>query len=300
MFKKKEKQTKPVKEKRVRTMKVGIHKKTVIALWVVLIASVSFGVYKNFTAIDMHTVHEKETIQLRIDDTNGIENFVKNFAKSYYTWNNSKEAIEARTASINGYLTKELQALNVDTIRTDIPTSSAALDVLIWGVAQSGTDEFIATYEVDQQIKEGEQTTNVKATYTVKVHVDADGDMVIVQNPTLAPAIEKSDYEPKTPEADASVDADTVNDATAFLETFFKLYPTATEKELAYYVSGNVLEPIGRDYLYSELINPIFTKDGENVKVKVAVKFLDNQTKATQVSQYELVLHKDNNWKIVG
>ena len=193
-----------------------------------------------------------------------------------------------------------MQALNVDTIRTDIPTSSAALDVLIWGVAQSGTDEFIATYEVDQQIKEGEQTTNVKATYTVKVHVDADGDMVIVQNPTLAPAIEKSDFEPKIPETDASVDADTVNDATAFLETFFKLYPTATEKELTYYVSGNVLEPIGRDYLYSELVTPIFTKDGDNVKVKVAVKFLDNQTKATQVSQYELVLHKDSNWKIVG
>ena len=139
-----------------------------------------------------------------------------------------------------------------------------------------------------------------EATYTVKVHVDADGDMVIVQNPTLAPAIEKSDYEPKTPEANASVDADTVNDATAFLETFFKLYPTATEKELAYYVSGNVLEPIGRDYIYAELVNPIFTKDGDNVKVKVAVKFLDNQTKATQISQYELVLHKDSNWKIVG
>ena len=85
----------------------------------------------------------------------------------------------------------------------------------------------------------------------------------------------------------------------AFLETFFKLYPTATEKELAYYVSGNVIEPIGRDYLYSELVNPIFTKDGDNVKVKVAVKFIDNQTKATQVSQYELVLQKDSNWKIV-
>jgi hypothetical protein len=193
-----------------------------------------------------------------------------------------------------------LQALNVDTIRTDIPTSSTVLDVLIWDVAQSGTDEFIATYEVDQQIKEGEQTTNVKATYTVKVHVDADGDMVIVQNPTLAPDVKTSDYEPKAQEADASVDADTVNDATAFLETFFKLYPTATEKELAYYVTGNMLEPIGRDYLYSELVNPVFTKDGDNVKVKVAVKFLDNQTKATQVSQYELVLHKDNNWKIVG
>ena len=60
-----------------------------------------------------------------------------------------------------------------------------------------------------------------------------------------------------------------------------------------------MIEPIGRDYIYSELVNPIFTKDGDNVKVKVAVKFLDNQTKATQVSQYELVLYKDSNWKIV-
>ena len=300
MFKKNKKPTENVKEKKVRTVKVGTHKKTVIALWVVLIASVSFGVYKNFTAIDMHTVHETETIQLRLTDTNGIENFVKNFAKSYYTWNNSKEAIEARTQAISDYLTKELQDLNVDTIRTDIPTSSAVTDVIVWSIEQLGTDTFSATYEVDQQIKEGEQTTAVKATYTVKVHVDVDGDMVIIQNPTLAPTIEKSNYELKTPEADASVDADTINDATSFLETFFKLYPTATEKELAYYVSGNVLEPIGKDYLYSELINPVFTKDGDNVKVKVAVKFLDNQTKATQVSQYELVLHKDSNWKIVG
>ena len=145
MFKKNKKQTENVKEKKVRTVKVGTHKKTVIALWVVLIASVSFGVYKNF-------------------------------AKSYYTWNNSKEAIEARTQAISGYLTKELQDLNIDTIRTDIPTCSTVTDVIVWHIEQSGTDTFSATYEVDQQIKEGEQTSNVKATYTVKVHVDADGD----------------------------------------------------------------------------------------------------------------------------
>jgi len=65
MFKKNKKQTENVKEKKVRTVKVGTHKKTVIALWVVLIASVSFGVYKNFTAIDQHTTHEKEVIELR-------------------------------------------------------------------------------------------------------------------------------------------------------------------------------------------------------------------------------------------
>ena len=138
MFKKNKKQTETIKEpkeKKVRTVKVGTHKKTVIALWVVLVASVSFGVYKNFTAIDQHTTHEKEIIELCLQDTNGIENFVKNFAKSYYTWDNSKEAIEARTQAISGYLTKELQDLNVDTIRTDIPTSSTVTDVIVWHIA---------------------------------------------------------------------------------------------------------------------------------------------------------------------
>lgn len=296
MFKMKEKLP---KEKKVHTVKIGTHKKSVIALWLILIASVSFGVYKNFTAIDQHTTHEKEIIELRLNDTNGIENFVKDFAKSYYTWDNNKEAIEKRTASINEYLTKELQDLNVDTVRSDIPTSSTVSDVQIWNVAQSGENEFTVIYEVDQQIKEGDQTKSVTATYTVAIHVDNDGNMVITKNPTLAPAHQKSSYEPKAQEADGTVDAETMQDATAFLETFFKLYPTATEKELAYYVQGNVFEPINGDYLYSELVNAIFTQNGENVRVSVSVKFLDNQTKATQISQFELTLYKNGNWKIV-
>ena len=108
---------------------------------------------------------------------------------------------------------------------------------------------------------------------------------------------------PKVQEADVSVSSDTVKDATAFLETFFKLYPTATEKELAYYVKNGVLAPVSGDYVFSELVNPVFTKDGDNLKdnlkVSVSVKYLDNKSKMTQISQYELVLHKDDNWKIV-
>ncbi|MER0278393.1 conjugal transfer protein [Clostridioides difficile] len=300
---KKKKQTEnkqEMKEKKKPTLKVGTHKKSVIALWAVLIVSVSFGVYKNFTAIDMHTVHEKETVQLRLNDTNGIENFVKNFCKAYYTWDNSKETLEKRTSSINGYLTEELQVLNADTIRTDIPTSSTVSDVLIWNVEQSGNDEYEVLYEVVQSIKEGDQTRSVRSSYMVTVHVDTKGNMIIVQNPTLAPMMETSDYEPKTVENDSQVDADTVSDATAFLETFFKLYPTATDKELAYYVEENVMEPVQREYQFAEVLNPVFTKDGDNIKVNVFVKYLDNLTKAEQISQYELILHKDSNWKIVG
>ena len=68
---------------------------------------------------------------------------------------------------------------------------------------------------------------------------------------------------------------------------------------LAYYVSGNVLEPVNCEYVFSELVNPIFTQDGEQVKVSVSVKYLDQRTKATQISQFDLTLEKDSNWKIV-
>lgn len=60
------------------------------------------------------------------------------------------------------------------------------------------------------------------------VHVDADNKLVIVQNPTLARKPDKSTYESKALEANGSVSADTIIDETAFLEKFFKLYPTAT------------------------------------------------------------------------
>ncbi len=60
-----------------------------------------------------------------------------------------------------------------------------------------------------------------------------------------------------------------------------------------------VLAPVSGDYVFSELVNPVFTKDGDNLKVSVPVKYLDNKSKMTQISQYELVLHKDDNWKII-
>ena len=41
--------------------------------------------------------------------------------------------------------------------------------------------------------------------------------------------------------------------------------------------------------------------DGDNVKVSVSVAYLDQTTKATQVSQFDLILAKmDGNWKIIG
>lgn len=296
---KKEKIKKQPKAKKVPVMKIGTHKKSVIVLWVILIEGMSFAVYKNFTAIDQHTTHEVKVIEQRITDTNSVENFVKNFAKSYYTWENNKGSIEQRTNNINQYLTKELQDLNVDTVRIDIPTSSVVNDVQVWSVVASGENEFDVAYEIDQTIKENDQTNKVTSTYTVRVHMDDNKNLVIIRNPTLTSTIGKSNYESKVKEADTSIDATITQDATAFLETFFKLYPTATEKELAYYVKGDTLQPITGDYIFAELINLVFTKDGDNFNVNVSVKYLDKKTKATQISQYELTLQKGDNWVII-
>ena len=60
-----------------------------------------------------------------------------------------------------------------------------------------------------------------------------------------------------------------------------------------------VLAPVSGDYVFSELVNPVFTKDGDSLKVSVPVKYLDNKSKMTQISQYELVLNKDDNCKIL-
>lgn len=297
-LKKKQEQPEQAKEKKLRVYKVNTHKKTIIALWLLLAISFCFAVYKNFTAIDVHTVHETKIVEEKIVDTHKIENFVEDFAKAYYSWEQTAASLDNRNEAIKHYLTAELQALNTDTIRKDIPVSSVVNAVQIWSVSQDGENQFKVTYTVDQLITEGENKKTVRSAYEVVVYVDSTGNMVITKNPTICSIPEKSSYEPKAKESDGTVDAATTNEINEFLTTFFKLYPTATEKELSYYVNDGVLKPIGKDYVFSELINPIYNRSGNQVTVSLSVKYLDNQTKATQISQFDLVLEKDGNWKI--
>jgi len=298
-FKKKEKHTLKTKPKKTKVRTVGTRKKTVTILWILLIGSLAFGIYKNYTAIDQHTVHEKEIIETRIIDTNAIESFTKNFVQDYYTWQNEKDSIEQRVEKINDYLTEDLQTLNSDTVRDDIPTSSSVSNIDIWSVTPDKDDNYAVVYSVDQKVTEDKNSERIRSTYRILLHQDNAGNLVIIQNPTLWSIPNKSDYEPQQPESNGTVDSDTVQEVTEFLETFFSFYPTATDKELAYYVKNNVLPPIGKDYLFSELVNPIFQSVDDQIKVWVTVKYIDEATKATQFSQYIFTLEKDTNWMIV-
>lgn len=289
----------PKKEKKPSFYRANTYKKTVIALWVLLAVSFCFAAYKNFTAIDVHTVHETRVIKEKIVDTHKVENFVKNFVKVYYSWEQSAVSIDNRTNALKNYLTGELQALNVDTVRKDVPASSSVNDVQIWSVVQNEENQLNITFTVDQFITEGESTKTVRSAYKVTVYVDSSGNMVITKNPTITNVPMKSGYEPNLKESDSTVDATAANEINEFLTTFFKLYPSANAKELSYYVNDGVLKPIGKDYVFSELINPIYTRQDHQVTASLAVKYLDQQTKAVQILQFNLVLEKDKNWRVI-
>ena len=301
MFQKKtEKQRKP---KKLRVYTVNSRKPAVIVLWLMFICGFTFAVYKNFTAIDTHTVHEKEIVEWRVEDTSGVEAFVRNFAKTYYSWSNNKDSVAQRTDALIGYLTEDLQRLTADTVKSDVAVSSSVQDVQIWSVEQNGSEnDFAVVFTVAQMISDGKKKDTVSSVYKTAVHKDDNGDMVITQAPTITGKPAKSAYTPKAAEPDGTVSAAESENITDFLTTFFTLYPTATEKELSYYVSGDSMPPVKcADYTFSQLKSTVLNKNGDTVTATVAVEYLDSVTQMTQISQFELVLKLvDGNWKIVG
>lgn len=296
----KPKKDKTSKQNKVKTIHLGTHKKSVLFLWLLLIGSFSFGLYKNFTAIDTHIIHETTIIEPMLVDTHAIESFTLNFIQEYYTWENNKEAIEQRPERINRYLTSELQELNVDTIRTDIPTSSSVSDRKIWQIQAIDEQNFEVIYSVTQRITEGEENKYSTSSYRITVHQDETADLVITTNPTIWTTPQTSDFQPEFFENDNSIEEALQQEIIAFLETFFKLYPNASSSELTYYMAENTLPMINKELIFSELIYPSIQKKEQQYIVKVAIRYLDSETKSEIVSQYQLVLKKADNWKIVA
>lgn len=287
------------KKKKERVVSVGKHRKMVLALWLLLSCSLAFGIYKNFTAIDQHTTHEKVVVKEKVVNTSGVESFTKNFAKEYFSWENNKEVIEKRMNTLEQYLTEEGLTLSQDMVRVDIPTSSEVQSVKVLGV-EKGAEDFTVSFLVDQKITEGKKAQSISSAYRVTIFEDEKGNHIVTSLPTMIAKPEKAEYEVKQVESDSEIDAKTTEEITEFLETFFKLYPTASEKELEYYVENNVIQPINTNLQFVEITNPIYFETKDSVRVKVIVKYLDDVEKVTHDFQYNLLLSKGENWKITN
>lgn len=262
-------------KKKERIVSVGKHRKMVLALWLLLSCSLAFGIYKNFTAIDQHTTHEKVVVKEKVVNTSGVESFTKDFAKEYFSWKNNKEVIEKRMSNLGQYLTEEGLALSQDMVRADIPTSSEVQEVKILDV-EKRSEEFVVSFLVDQKITEGKKAQQVSSAYRVTIFEDEKGNHIVTSLPTMIAKPDKAKYEAKQVESDSEIDAKTTGEITEFLETFFKLYPTASKNELEYYVENDVMRPINVNLKFVELVNSVFFKDGNNIQAKINVKYLDN------------------------
>ena len=90
----------------------------------------------------------------------------------------------------------------------------------------------------------------------------------------------------------------------ASLEKEFSLIENGFKEEekralTDYYMMEDVLPIISQNFIYSELVNPIIQKKEKQYLVKIAVRYLDNETKIENISQYQLTLEKKDNWKII-
>lgn len=287
------------KNKSIRTTKIGKKRGVVTVLWSILIFSMMFAMYKNFTAIDKHTTKETQVVNQEIIDTNNVESYVKNFARVYYSWEQNPEYLENRSEVLKKYLLDKLIVRSSDMIRSDIPTSSVVENVEIMSVTKKNDNIFEIVFIVSQTITESEVVTTLDNSYVTQVYVESKNSFVIVMLPTSVTDVSKSSYTPQKVESDVNIPQSTVGEINDTLSSFFTMYPKATEKEIAYYVENNELDVISKDFVFVELDSVLYMQEDDVISVLVYVKYIDNETRIIQTFKYDLEMNKDDNWKII-
>lgn len=143
--------------------RVGPNKKGVTALWILMGASLAFGVYKNFTAIDKETIRETTVVEAEVIDTNAVESFVTRFAYLYHAWDNDYQAKSERETTLSNYMTEELIKVNSGAVNSDCPTKSEVENVRICEVEDLEDGNFKVRYSIMQQFIESSDVEEIAA-----------------------------------------------------------------------------------------------------------------------------------------
>lgn len=289
----------------MKTKKIGLRRKTTTGLWLLLIGSVLFGVYKNFTAIDQHTIHEEKIIETKVEDTHLMTSFVEDFVNVYYSWEPNKEQLEKRNEQLKTYLPEHLQQLNQEMIRSDIPTKSTVTSIKILNVTPINETDYSVRYALKQAIEEdnGKKKENreVTSAFSVNIRTNHNNQISILSNPVFTALPKKMTIKEELAQDDLGIDQETKEEIKEFLSTFFKIYPTAKKTELGYYVKDQNIKEINKAYTFSEIQTINYFKSKNGVKVKVVVIYLDKETKAILPLEYELELQKvESKWRITN
>jgi len=130
----------------------------VAALWLLMAVSLTFGVYKNFTAIDKEIIRETTVVEAKVTDTNAVESFVERFAYLYHAWGYDYKDKSERQNALGSYMTEELVSMNSNAVNSDCPTESEVENVRICEVTDFGNGDFKVRYSVVQCLTELAET----------------------------------------------------------------------------------------------------------------------------------------------
>lgn len=314
--------------KKIKT--IGRRKTFAVILWSVFILAFAWSVYKNFTAINIHTIEKTEVVETEVVDTSAIESFLSEFINVYYSYDSkNNDGLSERLESLSGFMADDVLQINHNIISGENKISSKVLNCYIWKIEDKGDNYFSVKYTVEQGINKTVITTTtetvtekvagkevkkevekpvsndvysvVESAYSVVIYVDESDNMVITQNPTVTSVPSKSElYTQKNITTDNSVSVEDKEAITEFLNTFFNQYPTADEITLSYYVENNALNVINVNYEFQGLKSLILQTSDKGIKAYVIVDYIDNSTGLHTFPQYCLTLNKESKWIITG
>lgn len=71
------------------------------------------------------------------------------------------------------------------------------------------------------------------------------------------------------------------------------------QRAISYNVSFQALSPVNKEFVFVELMSPVYIMRDWKVIATLTVNYLYQETKVTHNSQFELGLQNQDNWKII-
>lgn len=264
--------------------------------WCVFLAAFGFGIYKNATAIDKETVHEREVVQEKAFDLSGLVSFTENFAKVYHTYSADNAVQLERFEQLALYMQSDLVEMN-QSIYEQSEKNITVTGVQVWE-AEAADDEkenFDIVYSVTQAVDGGGKETGC---YGIQVHKESDA-YVITKNPRITSYPVKAGYEKDYLKGSDDLTGKEQKAVEEFIDTFFAIYPKCTAKELIYYVKDDSVRPIEKEYEFKEVKNLVIEKTKDGYKAACFVIYNDTVTGISSINQYELTLGVQEDGKLI-
>ena len=261
--------------------------------WAILICSLSFAVYKNFTAVDKETIVKETRIEEKVKDTSGIESFVRNFAQEYFTLETDSEFKNNRGNQLSKYMSDFLISSSDDMLK-DVSEKVEVTSVQVWDVEMVKEDNFDVTFTVNQ--KSGDK--RISSAYVVKVYQDGV-NYTVTRLPYISTIPSKADHEADYLKASEDVTAEDRERVEEFLQTFFKVYPKADANELAFYVKEEKLRPIFKNYQFVSIDNLVIDEKEGVYEIEFIMKYQDRDTNVIYSNQYVMQLETKDSGELV-